>query len=176
MASEFVNPHGCLPRARRGGTGTGQDAGPPSKQVLPICAAFPGFFFPQKQEWLGTAVCVQGRPVPCASGRTCRTSETCLVLRFGTRWLQPWSGGQRRAFACLAVPLCAERSAATVLESSATPPPPPPLQSPPPHPGDRHLDVFLVIMYCAGLCCPSALRMALHCFPITTNQAPVCVL
>ena len=27
-------------------------------------------------------------------------------------------------------------------------------------------------MYCAGLCCPSALRMALHCFPSTTNQAP----
>ena len=40
----------------------------------------------------------------------------------------------------------------------------PPLQSPPPHPGDRHFHVFLVNMYCAGLCCPSALRMALHCF------------
>ena len=54
--------------------------------------------------------------------------------------------------------------------------PPPRLQSPPPHPGDRHFHVFLVNMYCAGLCCPSALRMALHCFPITSNQAPVCVL
>ena len=59
-------------------------------------------------------------------------------------------------------------------------PPPPlanthPLQSPPP-PGDHHFHVFLVNMYCAGLCCPSALRMALHCFPITTNQAHVCVL
>ena len=59
--------------------------------------------------------------------------------------------------------------------------PSPPLQTPPPcnpppHPGDRHFHVFLVNMYCAGLCCPSALRMALHCFPITSNQAPVCVL
>ena len=42
--------------------------------------------------------------------------------------------------------------------------------------GDRHFHVFLVNMYCAGLCCPSALCMALHCFPITSNQAPVCVL
>ena len=49
-----------------------------------------------------------------------------------------------------------------------------PLQSPPP--GDRRFHVFLVNMYCACLCCPSALRMALHCFPITSNQAPVCVL
>ena len=59
------------------------------------------------------------------------------------------------------------------------PPPPansPPLQSSPPHPGDHHFHVFLVYMYCAGLCCPSALRMALRCFPLTTNQAPVCVL
>ena len=59
--------------------------------------------------------------------------------------------------------------------------PAPPLQNPlpcnlPPHPGDRHFHVFLVNMYCAGLCCPSALHMALHCFPITTNQALVCVL
>ena len=52
---------------------------------------------------------------------------------------------------------------------------PPPLQSPP-HPGDRHFHVFLVNMYCAFLCCPSALHMALHCFPITSNQATVCVL
>ena len=59
------------------------------------------------------------------------------------------------------------------------PPPPcklPPLATPPPPPGDRHFHVFLVNMYCAGLCCPSALRMALQCFPITSNQAPVCVL
>ena len=42
--------------------------------------------------------------------------------------------------------------------------PPPPCNLPPPHPGDRHFHVFLVNMYCAGLCCPSALRMALHCF------------
>ena len=59
--------------------------------------------------------------------------------------------------------------------------PPPPLQTPPPCTpppplGDRHFHVFLVNMYCAGLCCPSALRMALHCFPITSNQAPVCFL
>ena len=52
----------------------------------------------------------------------------------------------------------------------------PPLQSPPPPPGHRHFHVFLVNMNCAGLCCPSALRMALHCFPSTTNQAPVYVL
>ena len=72
-------------------------------------------------------------------------------------------------------------SATLCLCPSAQGLPSPPLQTPPPcnpppHPGDRHLHVFLVNMYCAGLCCPSALRMALHCFPITTNQAPVCVL
>ena len=50
-----------------------------------------------------------------------------------------------------------------------------PLQSPPP-PGDRHFHVFLVNIYCAGLCCPSALHMALHCFPITSDQSPVCIL
>ena len=58
-------------------------------------------------------------------------------------------------------------------------PPPcnlPPLAIPPPHPGDRHFHIFLVNMYCAILCCPSALHMALHCFTITSNQAPVCVL
>ena len=43
----------------------------------------------------------------------------------------------------------------------------PPLTIPPP-PGDRHFHVFLVKMYCAGLCCPSALCVALHCFPITS--------
>ena len=56
--------------------------------------------------------------------------------------------------------------------------PPPPLQSPPPckvppPPGHRHFHLFLVNMNCAGLCCPSALRMALHCFPSTTNQAKI---
>ena len=48
--------------------------------------------------------------------------------------------------------------------NSGTPPPfakSPPLQSPPPPPGDRHFHGFLVNMYCAGLCCPSALRLAL---------------
>ena len=59
--------------------------------------------------------------------------------------------------------------------SDPLPPPPPckvpPLAIPPP-PGDRHFHVVLVNMYCAGLCCPSALRMALHCFPSTTNQTP----
>ena len=60
------------------------------------------------------------------------------------------------------------------VDSFACTPPPP--CNPPPHLGDRHFHVFLVNMYCAGLCCPSALRMALHCFPITSNQAPVCVL
>ena len=42
------------------------------------------------------------------------------------------------------------------------PPPPlqsPPLCNPPPHPGDRHFHVFLVNMYRAGLCCPSALHL-----------------
>ena len=50
--------------------------------------------------------------------------------------------------------------------SCTLPPPckPPPFAISPPHPGDRHFHVFLVNMYCAGLCCPSALRMALHCF------------
>ena len=53
----------------------------------------------------------------------------------------------------------------------------PPCNLPPPPPrGDRHFHVFLVNVYSAGLCCPSALRMALHCFPITSNQAPVCIL
>ena len=53
--------------------------------------------------------------------------------------------------------------------------PPPLLQSPTPPPplGDRHFHVFLVNMYCAVLS-PSALHMALHCFPITSNQA-LCV-
>ena len=69
-----------------------------------------------------------------------------------------------------------------VVKSARTllPPPlcklPPLAISPPPHPGDRHFHVFLVNMYCAGLCCASASRMALHCFPISSNQAPVCVL
>ena len=52
-------------------------------------------------------------------------------------------------------------------------PPPcklPPLAISPPCPRDRHFHVFLVNMYCAGLCRPSALRMALHCFPITTTE------
>ena len=46
---------------------------------------------------------------------------------------------------------------------------PPPLQTPSPcNPPPPHRETvtffFLVNMYCAGLCCPSALRMALHCF------------
>ena len=72
-----------------------------------------------------------------------------------------------------------ERKAIKIGSAGTCTPPPPanthPLQTPPP-PGDRHFHVFLVNMYCAGFCCPSALRMALHCFPITSNQAPVCVL
>ena len=70
-------------------------------------------------------------------------------------------------------------SAECLMTESCYPPPlckPPPLAISPPHPGDRHFHVFLVNMYCAGLCCASALRMALHCFPISSNQAPVCVL
>ena len=60
-------------------------------------------------------------------------------------------------------------------------PSPPPLQpttpcNPPPPPGDRQFHVFLVNIYCVGLCCLSALHMAVHCFPITSNQSPVCVL
>ena len=70
-------------------------------------------------------------------------------------------------------PKCATPSPITPPPPLANPPPPCNL---PPHPGDRHFRVFLVNMYCAGLCCPSALCMALQCFPITTNQAPVCVL
>ena len=61
-----------------------------------------------------------------------------------------------------------------------TPPPPlcncPPLAISHPPPGDRHFHVFLANMYCAGLWCPSALHMALHCFPLTSNQSPVCIL
>ena len=60
-------------------------------------------------------------------------------------------------------------------EPSSTPPPPlpplcnlPPLAIPPPQ-GDCHFHVFLVNIYCAGLCCPSALHMALHFCPITSN-------
>ena len=48
------------------------------------------------------------------------------------------------------------------------PPPlaiPHPLQSPPP-PRDRHFHGFLVNIYCAGLCCPSALHMAFIAFPL----------
>ena len=44
--------------------------------------------------------------------------------------------------------------------------PPPPLPSPTPCNLETVTSMFfLVIMYCAGLCCPSALRMALLCFP-----------
>ena len=53
--------------------------------------------------------------------------------------------------------------------------PPPPLQSPTPCNtplGDRHFHVFRVNTYCASLCCPSALHMALHCFPITSPNGP----
>ena len=57
--------------------------------------------------------------------------------------------------------------------------PPPLLQSPtpctpPPPQGDRHFHVFLVNIRRAGLCCP--LHMALHRFPVASNQSPACVL
>ena len=60
-------------------------------------------------------------------------------------------------------------------------PPPPPCNLPPlafshPAPGDRDFHVFLGNIYCAGLCCPCALHMALHCVPITSNQSPVSIL
>ena len=42
----------------------------------------------------------------------------------------------------------------------------PPLTPPPPL-GNRHFHVCLVNIYLAGMCYPSALHMALHCFPIT---------
>ena len=42
------------------------------------------------------------------------------------------------------------------------PPCPPCNLPPPPPPGDCHSHVFLVNMYCAVLCCPFALHMALH--------------
>ena len=71
--------------------------------------------------------------------------------------------------------------AAILVDLPKRSPPPPPCNLPPlaishPHPGDRHFHVFLVNIYCAGLWCPSALHMALHCFPVTSNQAPVCIL
>ena len=65
------------------------------------------------------------------------------------------------------------------MHNLITPPPPyklPPLAISQPPPRDYHFHVSLINMYCAGLCCPSALRMALHCFPITSNEAPVYVL
>ena len=31
-------------------------------------------------------------------------------------------------------------------------------------------------IYCVGLCCPSVIRTSLHCFPISANQSPVCIL
>ena len=36
--------------------------------------------------------------------------------------------------------------------------------------------VTSINIYCASLCCRSALHMALYCFPITSNQSPMCVL
>ena len=42
----------------------------------------------------------------------------------------------------------------------------PPLAIPPPFPGDRHFHVFLVNMYCAGLCCPSAYTWPCIAFPL----------
>ena len=61
-------------------------------------------------------------------------------------------------------------------------PPPPPLEiSPPcnPHPGGggaRHFTVLLGNIYCGGLCSPSVTHTFLHCFPIASNQSPVCIL
>ena len=65
------------------------------------------------------------------------------------------------------LPAGIQKVIASLQESTAPahelPPPPPckppPLAISPPHPGDRHFHVFLVNMYCAGLCCPSALHL-----------------
>ena len=59
------------------------------------------------------------------------------------------------------------------------PPPlhPPPFVTPPPlGGGDRHVTVLLGNIYCGGLCSPSVTHTFLHCFPITSNQSPVCIL
>ena len=60
--------------------------------------------------------------------------------------------------------------------------PPPLLKSPPPpcnlppQGGDRHFTVLRGNIYCGGLCSPSVIHTSLHCFPITSNQSPVCLL
>ena len=55
-------------------------------------------------------------------------------------------------------PLDYRNNRLTFVKVLSYPPPPPcklpPLAIPPSHPGDRHFHVFLVNMYCAGLCCP----------------------
>ena len=52
----------------------------------------------------------------------------------------------------------------------------PPLQTSPPQGGDRYFTVLLGNIYCTGLCSPFVTHMFLHCFPIFSNQSPVCIL
>ena len=61
-----------------------------------------------------------------------------------------------------------------------TPPPlevSPPCNLPPPGGGgDRHFTVLLGNIFYGGLCSPSVTHTFLHCFPIASNQSPVCIL
>ena len=42
--------------------------------------------------------------------------------------------------------------------------------------GGRHFTVLLGNIYCGGLCPPSVTHTFLHCFPIASDQSPVCIL
>ena len=53
---------------------------------------------------------------------------------------------------------------------------PPPPAIPPQGGGDHHFTVLLGNIYCSGLCSPSVTHTFLYCFPITSNQSPVCIL
>ena len=46
---------------------------------------------------------------------------------------------------------------------------------PPPRGGDRHFTVLLRNIYCRHLF-PTVTHTFLHCFPITSNQSPACIL
>ena len=57
----------------------------------------------------------------------------------------------------------------TIQQKFAPKLPPPPLHPPPPPPRETVTSMFfLVNIYCASFCCPSALHMALHCFKSIT--------
>jgi hypothetical protein len=41
--------------------------------------------------------------------------------------------------------------------------------------GDRHFTTLLGNIYCGGWCSPSVTQTFLHCFPISSNLSPVCL-